>query len=46
VKLAVVAPLLVTFSGQYLMITLNPDGADERNGFNYLNFGVGVSGYF
>jgi hypothetical protein len=37
---------LITLSGQYLLITLNPEGADERNGLNYLTIGVGVSGFF
>lgn len=37
---------LITFSAQYLLITLNRDGAEKRNGINYLNIGVGVSGFF
>lgn len=46
VKIAVVDHVLLTLAGEYIWITLNDEGADERNGFNYLNFGVGISGYF
>jgi len=46
VKLVIVDHVLLSLSGEYIWITLNPEGADERNGFNYLNFGVGISGYF
>jgi hypothetical protein len=45
-KIVLVDHLLMTVSGQYLLITFNPEGADERNGFNYLSFGVGISGFF
>ena len=37
---------IISFSAQYLLITLNPSGATERNGFNYLNVGAGIVGYF
>ena len=46
VKFVAANNFLITFSGQYLLITLNEDGADERNGLNYLTIGVGVSGFF
>jgi hypothetical protein len=46
VKIVLVEHLLMTVSGQYLLMTFNPEGADERSGFNYLSFGVGISGYF
>ena len=45
-KIAVVEHFLVNLSVQYLLITLNESGATERNGFNYLTVGVGISGYF
>ena len=45
-KIPVVEHLLVSTSLQYLAITLNPERATKRNGFNYFAFGVGVSGYF
>lgn len=45
-KFAVVDHFLISLSGQYLAITLNPNNATERTGFNYLTFGVGVGGYF
>jgi hypothetical protein len=35
---------LITLSGRYLLITLNEEGEDERDGLNYLT--VGVSGFF
>lgn len=37
---------LITFSAQYLLITLNREGAEKRNGINYLTIGAGVSGFF
>jgi len=46
IKFIPVEHFLLTFSAQYLAITLNPDRATERYGFNYLNIGVGVGGYF
>ncbi|HUL45185.1 MAG TPA: outer membrane beta-barrel protein [Bacteroidota bacterium] len=44
-KIPVVDHFLVSLSAQYLAITLNPNNATERTGFNYLTFGVGVGGY-
>ena len=46
IKIAAVEHFLVNLSVQYLLITLNESGATERNGFNYLTVGVGISGYF
>jgi hypothetical protein len=45
-KIVAVEHLLVSISAQYLLITLNESGETERDGFNYLTFGIGVSGYF
>jgi hypothetical protein len=45
-KIAPVEHFLFTFSVQYLLLTFNPEGADERSGFNYLSIGIGVGGYF
>ena len=45
-KIVVVEHFLVNLSVQYLLITLNESGATERNGFNYLTVGIGISGYF
>jgi hypothetical protein len=46
VKIVIADHLLLNLSGEYLLLTFNPEGADERNGFNYLSFRVGISGYF
>ena len=46
IKIPVVEHFLITSSVQYLLITLNPDHANNRYGFNYFSFGFGVSGYF
>lgn len=46
IKLVAANNFLITFSGQYLLITLNEEGEDERDGINYLTIGVGVSGFF
>jgi hypothetical protein len=45
-KIVAVEHLLVSISAQYLLIKLNESGETERDGFNYLTFGIGVSGYF
>ncbi len=45
-KIVAVEHLLVSISAQYLLITLNESGETERDGFNYLMVGVGISGYF
>jgi hypothetical protein len=45
-KIVAVEHFLVNLSVQYLLITLNESGETERDGFNYLTFGIGVSGYF
>jgi hypothetical protein len=45
-KIVAVEHFLISLSAQYLLITLNASGDTERNGFNYLMVGVGVSGYF
>jgi len=46
VKFVATNNFLITFSAQYLLITLNEEGEDERDGLNYLTIGVGVSGFF
>ncbi len=46
VKVVAVEHMLLTFAAQYIAITLNEKGETERDGFNYLMFGVGISGYF
>jgi hypothetical protein len=46
IKVVAADNLLLTFAGQYLAITLNPEGASERYGLNYFTLGVGVSGFF
>jgi hypothetical protein len=46
VKIVAVDNFLVSLAAQYLVITLNPEGATERYGFNYFSVSVGVSGYF
>jgi hypothetical protein len=46
VKTTPVGALLVTVYAEYFQLTLNPDGADERYGFNYFSFGIGVGGFF
>lgn len=45
-KIAAVEHFLINLSVQYLLITLNESGETERDGFNYLMFGVGIAGYF
>jgi hypothetical protein len=45
-KIVAVEHFLLNISAQYLLITLNESGETERDGFNYLTFGVGISGYF
>jgi hypothetical protein len=46
VKVTPVGGLLLTFSGEYYQITLNRTGDNERAGFNYFSFGVGIGGFF
>ncbi len=46
IKVVAANNFLITFSAQYLLITLNREGAEKRNGINYLTIGVGVSGFF
>ena len=46
VKIVAANNFLISLAAQYLLITLNPEGATERDGFNYLSVSVGVSGYF
>jgi hypothetical protein len=41
VKIAVTERGLLTLAGQYLLVTLNPSGADKRNGYNQLLFSAG-----
>ena len=46
VKIVAANNFLISLAGQYLQITLNPEGANERYGLNYFSVSVGVSGYF
>ena len=52
VKLVATGHLLVTFYGEYLAVTLNPENpspfftSSGREGFNFLSFGIGVGGFF
>lgn len=46
IKIIAIEHFLISFSSQYLAITLNNDAATERNGFNYFTIGFGISGYF
>ncbi len=46
VKVPVVEHLIISTSAQYLVITLNPEQATRRSGYNYFSFGIGVGGYF
>ena len=46
IKVLAAEHFIISFSAQYLLITLNESGTAERNGFNYLNVGVGIAGYF
>jgi hypothetical protein len=45
IKVVAVEHLLINISVQYNVITLNPTGASDRSGFNYLSVGVGVGGF-
>ena len=45
-KIIAAGHLLLTVSVEYLAITLNAPSANERSGYNYLNIGVGVGGFF
>jgi hypothetical protein len=46
IKVVAVEHLLINIAAQYNLITLDPSGATERTGFNYLTIGVGVGGFF
>ena len=46
VKAAIVERALLTVGAQYLQITRNPAGADERNGTNELSFLAGFTIWF
>jgi hypothetical protein len=46
IKVVAVEHLLINIAVQYNLITLNPSGATERSGFNYLTIGAGVGGFF
>jgi hypothetical protein len=45
-KVVAASHFLVTFYGEYLLLTLEPEQVTERYGFNYLSFGVSVGGFF
>lgn len=45
VKIEIVSHLLLGIYGQYLLITLNPENSDDRNGFNFLSFGIGIGAF-
>jgi hypothetical protein len=46
VKVVATSHLLLTVYGEYLAISLAPEGVTERYGMNYLSFGVSVGGFF
>jgi len=47
VKIVPEGQVLVSIFGEYLVVTLNPeDSTSERNGFNYVLFGVSIGGFF
>jgi hypothetical protein len=37
---------LITFFGEYFQMTFTPQGQSDREGFNFLSFGIGVGGFF
>ncbi len=45
-KVVATSHLLLNIYGEYLALTLTPEGATERSGFNFLSFGVSVGGFF
>ncbi len=45
IKVTPAGNFLLTVFGEYYQITLNPEGAKERSGFNLFTFGVGVGAY-
>jgi hypothetical protein len=45
IKMIIADHVLLNFSAQYSAITLNPEGATERWGFNYLTLSIGVGAY-
>jgi len=46
IKLVAASHLLLTFYGQYYSLAFTPEQANERSGFNFLSFGIGVGGFF
>jgi hypothetical protein len=45
VKIEIVGHVLLGIYGEYLVITLNPRNSIDRNGFNFLSFGIGVGAF-
>ena len=45
VKIEIASHLLLGIYGQYLLITLNPENSTDRNGFNFLSFGIGIGAF-
>ncbi len=37
---------LLTFYGEYFLLSFTPGQATERSGFNFLSFGIAVGGFF
>lgn len=50
IKVVATGQMLLTFYGEYLQLTLDPENrspnASGRYGLNYLSFGISVGGYF
>jgi hypothetical protein len=46
IKVVAASHFLLTFYGEYLAVSLMPEGETERYGLNYLSFGVSVGGFF
>jgi hypothetical protein len=46
IKVVATSNLLLTFFGQYMVLSFTPERATERSGFNFLSFGVAVGGFF
>jgi hypothetical protein len=45
IKVTPAGNFLLTVFGEYYQITLNPEGAKERSGFNLFTFGIGVGAF-
>ena len=45
VKIEIVSHVILGIYGEYLLITLNPENSTDRNGFNFLSFGIGIGAF-